>query len=159
MRLTTYTDYSLRVLMYVALREGALVRIDDVASRFGISRNHLSKVVHNLGARQYLHTVRGRNGGFRLARDAADIRVGQVVRDFEPDFDLVECFRTSEAGCRIDGSCVLASVLGTALAVFLEHLDGISLGDLVTPRYGLLKQLGLSANGPSELARNPEARK
>jgi Rrf2 family nitric oxide-sensitive transcriptional repressor len=158
LRLTTYTDYALRVLIYAALKEGELVRIDEVAGRFGISRNHLTKVVHNLGTRRYLHTVRGRSGGFRLARDAADIRVGQVVRDFEPDFDLVECFRSSRSGCRIDGSCALAGVLDTALAAFLEHLDGVSVADLLTPRHGLLRQLGLPATGPSQSGRNPEAR-
>ncbi len=143
MRLTAYTDYALRVLMYVGLKNGELVRIDEVAASFGISRNHLSKVVHNLGSNGYLQTVRGRNGGFRLACDAADIRVGQVVRDFEPDFNLVECFNSSTSTCRIQPSCVLAGVLDDAMSVFLGRLDGVTLHDLIQPRWKLQLDLGL----------------
>ncbi len=143
MRLTTYTDYALRVLMYVGLRGGELVRIDEVATSFGISRNHLSKIVHNLGAKGYLRTVRGRNGGFQLAGDAAEISVGQVVRDFEPDFSLVECFASSTSKCRIQPSCVLAGKLDEALSAFLGSLDTVTLRDLIQPRRQLQRQLGL----------------
>lgn len=143
MRLTTYTDYALRVLMYVGLKSGELVRIDEVATKFCISRNHLSKVVHNLGSRGYLRTVQGRNGGFSLARDAADICVGEVVRDFEPDFKLVECFDVSTSKCQIQPSCVLAGELDTAMAAFLERLDAVTLRDLLQPRWKLQVSLGL----------------
>lgn len=143
MRLTTYTDYALRVLMYVALKSGELVRIDEVAASFRISRNHLSKVVHNLGSKGYLRTVQGRNGGFQLACDASDITVGQVVRDFEPDFNLVECFDSTQSRCRIQPSCVLAGELDEALSAFLGRLDSATLRDLVAPRQKLQSRLGM----------------
>ena len=82
MRLSKYTDYALRVLMHVALKDDELVQVADIAKSFGISRNHLTKVVHNLGAHGYLSTVQGRNGGVRLACPAREIKVGQVVRKF-----------------------------------------------------------------------------
>jgi len=139
--LTTYTDYALRVLMHAALHAGERVRIDEVARDFAISRNHLSKVVHHLGAKGYLQTVQGRGGGFQLARPAAEITVGQVVRDFEPDFSLVECFDAPGSQCRIQKSCVLAGELGAALDAFLARLDRVSLSDLVRPRQSLRAQL------------------
>lgn len=143
MRLTTYTDYALRVLMFVGLKNDELVRVDEVATSFGISRNHLSKIVHNLGSKGYLLTVQGRNGGFQLARDPADISVGQVMRDFEPDFNLVECFDSSTSKCRIQPSCVLAGELHDALAAFLGRLDGVTLRDLIQPRWKLQVNLGM----------------
>ena len=103
MKLTTYTDYALRVLMYVGLRDGELVRIADIATSYGISRNHLTKVVHQLGTRGYLATVQGRGGGIRLARPADAITVGAVVRDFEEGFALVPCLLMDDAcPCRIE---------------------------------------------------------
>lgn len=145
MRLTTQTDYALRVLMHAALAGTELDRIDAVAGDFGISRNHLSKVVHNLSAFGYLQTVQGRNGGFRLARNPGEISVGQVIRDFEPDFDLVECFDSATSQCSIQKSCVLAAELDKALDAFLASLDGVSLLDLVRPRRSLRMQLGMVA--------------
>jgi Rrf2 family nitric oxide-sensitive transcriptional repressor len=129
--------------MYVGLKSGELVRIDEVAASYGISRNHLCKIVHNLGSKGYLQTVQGRNGGFQLAHDAADISVGQVVRDFEPDFNLVECFDSSTSKCRIQPSCVLAGELDDALSAFLGRLDGVTLRDLIQPRWKLQVNLGL----------------
>lgn len=133
MRLTAYTDYALRVLMQVALREGELVQIAEIAERFGISRNHLTKVVHHLGSRGFLITQQGRHGGMRLARPAHKITVGEVVREFEPDFRLVECFESATANCRIQSACVLKDVFGDALELFLGHLDGVSVAELVKP--------------------------
>ena len=144
MRLTTQTDYALRVLMHAALKNGDLDRIDAVAANFNISRNHLSKVVHNLSACGYLHTVQGRNGGFRLARDAAEISVGQVVRDIEPDFDLVECFDSATSQCCIQKNCVLAGEFDKALEAFLASLDRVTLSDLVRPKRSLRGQLGIA---------------
>lgn len=143
MRLTTQTDYALRVLMHAALADTELDRIDAVAKDFNISRNHLSKVVHNLSAYGYLQTVRGRNGGFRLAMSPDEISVGQVIRDFEPDFDLVECFDSTTSQCCIQRNCVLARELDKALDAFLVSLDGVTLGDLVRPRRSLMVQLGM----------------
>lgn len=152
MRLTTQTDYALRVLMHAALRDGELDRIDVVAADFGISRNHLSKVVHNLSARGYVQTVQGRNGGFRLARDPAAICVGQVIRDFEPDFNLAECFDSATSQCCIQKSCVLASEFNAALAAFLERLDRVTLCDLVRPRRSLRLQLGMAGRSRAQIA-------
>ncbi len=144
MRLTTQTDYALRVLMHAALAHTELDRIDAVAKDFRISRNHLSKVVHNLSANGYLETVRGRKGGFRLAKSPCEISVGGVIRDFEPDFNLVECFDSSKSQCCIQKNCVLAGELGRALGAFLESLDGVMLSDLVEPRRSLRAQLGFA---------------
>lgn len=143
MRLTTQTDYALRVLMHAALAGTELDRIDAVANDFRVSRNHLSKVVHNLSARGYLETVQGRNGGFRLARGPDEISVGKVIRDFEPDFDLVECFDSATSQCCIQKNCVLAGELDKALDAFLESLDRVTLSDLVRPRRSLRGRLGM----------------
>ncbi|MDH5621291.1 MAG: Rrf2 family transcriptional regulator [Gammaproteobacteria bacterium] len=152
MRLTTQTDYALRVLMHAALMDGELDRIDNVAADFGISRNHLSKVVHNLSASGYLQTVQGRNGGFRLAHDPVNISVGQVVRDFEPDFNLVECFDSATSQCAIQKNCVLAGAFDGALTAFLDRLDQVSLKDLIRPRRKLTLQLGLTGRPVTRLA-------
>ena len=143
MRLTAYTDYALRVLMQVALREGELVRIAEVATSFGISRNHLTKIVHNLGTRGYLCTVQGRNGGMRLARPATDITVGEVVREFEPDFQLVECFNAPPTNCRIETACVLKDAFRDAVDLFLDRLDQVTLSDLIRPRAKIQRLLAM----------------
>ncbi len=157
MRLTTYTDYALRVLMHTGLHEGKLVRIAEIASSFNISRNHLTKVVHQLGARGYLETVQGRHGGIRLARAPAAISVGAVVRDFEEGFALVQCFQAGDPRpCRIESACVLRSALERSLEAFLEHLDAISLADLLKPRRKLQRLLVLpevAALGRADIGR------
>lgn len=130
MRLTLYTDYSLRVLLYLASKEDAMVTITELADFYQISRNHLVKVVHNLGLKGYISTSRGRNGGIRLARAARDISVGEVVRSTEPDFDLLECFNPVTNKCVITPSCTLKSVLINAQATFIGTLDKYSLADL-----------------------------
>lgn len=134
MQLTTYTDYALRVLMHVALNQGGLVRIGEIAASFGISHNHLTKVVHNLGTAGYLTTVQGRNGGIRLGRPANKITVGEVVRAFEPDFRLVECFEPKTSDCRIRRACVLKDVFKDATDAFFEQLDTVTLAQLIAPR-------------------------
>jgi len=144
MRLTAYTDYALRVLMQVALRHGELVRIAEIATSFGISHNHLTKIVHQLGARGFLFTVQGRNGGMRLARPAAAITVGEVVREFEPDFRLVECFDPPPVNCRIESACVLKETFREAIDLFLDRLDQVTLSDLLRPRAKLQTLLAIS---------------
>jgi Rrf2 family nitric oxide-sensitive transcriptional repressor len=130
MRLTLYTDYSLRLLMHCAVRQGALVTIQEVADTFGISKNHLMKVAFELGRKGYLETVRGRGGGLKLARPAAKIGLGQVVRDVEQDFTIVECFDEKNNGCRITGPCRLRGALSRALKAYLAVLDEYTLADL-----------------------------
>lgn len=134
MRLTRQTDYALRVLMQAGLSDDRLIRISDIAETFGISRNHLIKIVHQLGARGYLETVQGRQGGIRLALPPESIVVGRVVRDFEKSFALVECFDRDRCACRIQPACVLRGSLDKALESFLAVLDGITLADLLAPR-------------------------
>lgn len=144
MRLTQYTDYALRVLMYVGVKPDGLATIAEISLAYGISRNHLMKVVHALGGRGYLRTVRGRNGGITLGRPASEIGLGEVVRATEDDLALVPCFPPSGAGrCRIDPACVLRPVLQDALAAFLTELDRYTLADLLEPRRELARLLAL----------------
>ncbi len=132
MRLTTMTDYSLRLLMYVAQRPGQLCTIAEVANAYGISEAHLMKITHQLGLAGHLETVRGKGGGMRLARPPEDINLGAVVRSVEPDFNLVECMATGN-NCTLTGRCRLTAVVGGALQRFLGHLDGYSLADVLPP--------------------------
>jgi Rrf2 family nitric oxide-sensitive transcriptional repressor len=144
MRLTVYSDISLRLLMYVALKDGALVTIQEVADAYGISRNHLMKVAFQLGRAGFLDTVRGRGGGLRLARPAEEIGLGAVVRATEEDFDMVECFDPHTDRCVITGPCRLRGVLSKALKAYLAVLDEYSLADL-TRRNPVLAQLLMTA--------------
>ena len=134
MRLTVYTDYALRLLTYAALSPDALITIGEVAEAYGISRNHLTKVAHQLGVAGFLETVRGKGGGLRLARKPEAIGLGEVVRHTEPDMALVPCFQPIAARCRILPGCVLQAVLADARDAFLEVLDRHTLADLVGPR-------------------------
>jgi Rrf2 family nitric oxide-sensitive transcriptional repressor len=140
MRLTVYTDYALRVLMYVALHPERLPTIGEIASSYGISRNHLMKVVYELGLASYVVTVRGKNGGLRLARAPQDIVLGEVVRRTEPDKALLPCFEPIRAPCAITPACILRRALHEARSAFLDVLDGYTLADLVKNR-GMLNAL------------------
>jgi Rrf2 family nitric oxide-sensitive transcriptional repressor len=137
MRLTVYTDYALRLLMYLAVKDDGLATIAEVAHSYDISRNHMMKVAHQLGVAGYVDTVRGRSGGLRLARPAADINLGDVVRRTEQDMALVPCMSSADAVCAIRPSCLLKRALDRATAAFLAVLDEYSLGDLVKPRHAL----------------------
>lgn len=136
MRLTLQTDYSLRVLIFAGLNDGELTTINDIARSFGISKNHLMKVVHLLSQKGYLETTRGRNGGLRLTREPHAINIGQVVRDTEDDLEILGCF--GPVGyCRIEQVCVLRGAISTALDAFLAVLDKYTLADLIRPREAL----------------------
>ena len=130
MRLTTMTDYALRLLMYVAQQPERLCTISEVAQAYEISEAHLMKVTHLLGLQGWIETVRGKGGGMRLAHAPRDIILGAVVRGIEPDFALVECFAAGSR-CILTGRCRLANVLSDALQAFTAHLDGFSLADLL----------------------------
>lgn len=151
MRLTVYTDYSLRVLIYLALKEDGLATIGEIATSYGISRTHLMKVAHQLGVKGYLGTVRGRQGGLRLARDPKTITVGEIVRTMEPDLALVPCFEPVCADCAILPACVLKRALQEARAVFFDVLDGYTLADLVRPHVPLRRLLALGDH-PKEVS-------
>ena len=133
MKLTSYTDYALRTLMYLAMNRDRLVTIQDVADAHRIAKNHLTKVVHQLGMLGLVETVRGRNGGLRLGREPSEIRVGDVVRSTESDFFIAECFDPEKPGCIYSTSCALKGVLGRANAAFLGVLDGVTLDTLTGP--------------------------
>ncbi|MCQ4159498.1 Rrf2 family transcriptional regulator [Roseomonas sp. GC11] len=133
MQLTRYTDYALRVLIFVGTREdGGLSSITEIASTYGISKNHLMKVVQDLGQAGFLATQRGRKGGLRLGRPAAEIRLGEVVRHTEESFALVDC-----ANCLIAPACTLPQVLGEAVQAFLAVLDRYTLEDVLRRRVTL----------------------
>ena len=133
MRLTQWTDYTLRVLMYCAACEGREqpVTINEVAQGYGISRSHLMNIVQELAAQGLLETTRGRGGGIRLMKPAHDINIGAVVRATETDFQVVECFESSSNQCRLSNHCGLQGVLGQAMRAFFAVLDGVTLGDLM----------------------------
>ncbi len=136
MKLTRYTDYALRVLMHLAARPERLSSIGEIARSYGISQNHLMKVVHDLRKEGYVTAVRGRAGGIRLGRPADEIVVGDVVRHTEEGFDLVDC-----GSCLIVRACGLTGVLNEATAAFLAVLDRHTLADLVADRADALRAL------------------
>lgn len=138
MQLTLYSDYSLRVLIYLALRRDEIATITEISEAYGISRNHLVKVVHNLALQGFINTSRGKFGGMWLSREPARINVGDVVRHTEPNFDLVECFDAETNTCPINGLCSLKTVLNRAKRQFLKELDRYTLADL-TPKRNKLK--------------------
>lgn len=127
MKFTRYTDYAIRVLIYLAARPEKLCSISDIARAYGISHNHLMKVVHDLGRAGYVSSVRGRFGGIRLARPPEEINVGAVVRQTEEGFDLVDC-----GSCIIAPACGFTSVLNEALRAFMAVLNGYTLADLAS---------------------------
>lgn len=138
MRLTQWTDYALRVLMYCAAQQQreAAPTIAEIAQVHGISRSHLMKVVMTLSAQGWLSTTRGRGGGLRLMKPAEQTLIGEVVRQMEEDFNLVECFNAQGNTCRIEGSCQLKGVLSQALQAYMAVLDGVTLAELVQPVTG-----------------------
>jgi Rrf2 family nitric oxide-sensitive transcriptional repressor len=131
MQLTLYTDYSLRVLLYLGLNSRRMATITDIAQSYGISRNHLVKVVHNLAMQGFINTTRGRGGGITLARPAAEINIGDVVRHTEVNFHLVECFDRERNTCPIAAACFLKGALYEAQRAFVAVLDRYSLADVV----------------------------
>lgn len=136
MRLTRYSDYAVRVLLYLGAQPDRLCSIGEIAKAHEISQNHLMKVVSDLAAAGYVQTSRGRGGGIRLARPADTIMIGQVLRHTEGEVDLVGC-----KDCRLAGACRLPGPLDKALAAFFAVLDEYSLADVLGP--GALARLGL----------------
>jgi Rrf2 family nitric oxide-sensitive transcriptional repressor len=132
MRLTMYTDFSLRVLIYLGTKErNELSTIQSISEAYSISKNHLMKVTHELGKLGYIETVRGRGGGIRLAMEPTAINIGQVVRKTEDDFHLVECFDCSTNSCVITPACSLKGALQLALKAYLNVLDEYTLADFL----------------------------
>ncbi len=133
MRLSEYTDYTLRVLMYCAAQRSRLVTIGELAEHHGVSKNHLMKIVNALARQGILETTRGRGGGLRLLKDPTTIRIGDVVRATETDFRLVECFDPDTNLCRLNPACRLKQVFKSALQAYLAELDGVTLAEVSSP--------------------------
>jgi Rrf2 family nitric oxide-sensitive transcriptional repressor len=129
-RLTNFSDYALRILMYAAVQSDRLITIEETAEVYGISRAHLMKVANQLTRAGYLKAVRGRSGGLALAKRPNRIKLGEVLRATEPDFTLVECF-APEGNCLISPRCRLRGVLQEALSAFTGTLDRYTLADLI----------------------------
>ena len=144
MKLTRFTDYSLRVLIYLGLKDDGRVTIREISEAYGISRNHLMKVVSLLTRMGYLDARRGPGGGIALAKPANEIIVANVVRDMEDDLNLVECF-CKDGTCIIKPVCELKSVLTKALMAYLETLENYTLSDLLQPEGELSQVLGMTA--------------
>ncbi|MEE9314136.1 MAG: Rrf2 family transcriptional regulator [Rhizobiaceae bacterium] len=141
MKLTSYTNYALRSLQLAALRTPNLIRVDDVAEIHNLSRPHIVKIVHELGKAGYLHTVRGRNGGFRLAKPASEIVVGDIVRITEGPLDVVECFNPETNSCPLIGICKLSKAMMKATEAFMAVLDDLTIADIASNRNQLLDRM------------------
>jgi Rrf2 family nitric oxide-sensitive transcriptional repressor len=143
MRLTLHTDYSLRVLIHVAVADGKLVTISDIAKTFEISKQHLMKVVNNLSQKGYLDTLRGRGGGIRLRHSPQDINIGQIVRETEETLSVIGCLQ-QRGYCPIQRVCVLRGVFHEATEAFLRVLEKYTLADLIKSRSALSSLLLLN---------------
>jgi Rrf2 family transcriptional regulator, nitric oxide-sensitive transcriptional repressor len=132
MRLSEYTDYTLRVLMYCAAHRQRRVTIGELAEHHGLSKNHLMKIVNDLARQGLIETTRGRGGGLRLSKEPEAIRIGDVVRASETDFRLVECFDARTNLCTLTPNCRLKHVFEAALEAYFKALDGATLADLGT---------------------------
>jgi Rrf2 family transcriptional regulator, nitric oxide-sensitive transcriptional repressor len=147
MRLTDYTDYTLRVLMFCALHPERSVTIAELADSHAVSKNHLMKIVNDLARQGLLQTTRGRGGGLRLLKPAADIRIGDVVRQTETDFRLVECFDSAHDTCTLTPNCQLKGVFGKALQSYLDELDKVTLADVTRARPAATGDVRISIKG------------
>ena len=145
MRMTLHTDYALRMLIYLASRPGRICTVSEVADAYRLSRNHLLKVALRLRRMGFIETTRGRAGGIRLARNAAEINLGVLVRGTEEDFSLVECMQRTGGSCVISPACRLKGIFGEALDAYLAVLDRYTLADAMRNHTGLKLLLGLEA--------------
>lgn len=134
MHLTTFTDYSFRILIYLGLQDERLTTIQEIAEHYNISKNHLMKAVRQLGQLGCVETVRGKGGGIRLAQPAREIRIGDVVRRVEENMAIAECLSPPPGRCRIDGACALKGFFREALEAFLAVLDRYTLEDVLNNR-------------------------
>lgn len=141
MRLTTFSDYTLRVLMYLALEPTRLATIPEIAAAYGISENHLMKVVHQLARSGVVESLRGKGGGIRLARPAEEIRIGAVVREAEGEAPIVECLGAEESSCCIAPACQLSGILERAFDALYATLDEYTLADLMGKQRAMIRLL------------------
>lgn len=146
MQLTARSNYSMRLMMYCALRPGTVTPVAEVARACNMSEAHLGKIANELARHGFVETVRGRRGGVRIARPAAEINVGEIVRATELGRCFVECLDPATNTCPLIDACRFRSILGRAVEAFLGVLDGYTLADLIVERDELMAALGL---GPS----------
>jgi Rrf2 family nitric oxide-sensitive transcriptional repressor len=144
MRLTVMTDYAIRLLMYVGRQPDRLCTISEIAHAYGMSEPHLMKITHRLAQNGWIETVRGKNGGMRLAHAPEDISLGAVMRDTESDFTLVECF-VADNTCPLSGHCRLTGIIDGALQRFLQYVDSFTLADIL-PEVGQAPRKGAVTN-------------
>ena len=147
MKLTSYTNFAMRSLQLAALKAPDLIRVDDVVRVHGLARPHIVKIVHELGQAGYIVTQRGRGGGFRLAKPAEEIIVGDVVRLTEGPLDLVECFNPENNTCPLIGICKLSRALQDATRAFMAVLDDLTLADIASNRSDLLARIAPLEDG------------
>lgn len=131
MKLTVFSDYTLRVLMYLANERDRLATIPEIAAAYEVSENHLMKVVHQLARAGIVESVRGKGGGIRLAREPGEIRLGQVIRSSEGNSPIVECLADAPVRCKIAPACRLSAILVSSFEAFYSKLDEYTLADLV----------------------------
>ncbi|GHA57284.1 protein aau3 [Amylibacter ulvae] len=148
MKLSSYSNFALRSLQMAALHHPALVRVDDVVRVHKLSRAHIVKIVHELGRAGYLETVRGRSGGFRLARSADQIVVGDVLRLTEGSFELVECFNATTNTCPLIGMCRLSDAMQRAMSAFIAVFDALTIADISANKSQLLERILPLENAP-----------
>lgn len=143
MRMTLHTDYALRMLMMLGIRDGEPVTVQQVANSYGLSRNHLLKVALKLRNLNVITATRGRTGGIALARRPEDINIGAIIRATEDDFAMVECMKTDGGTCLLTPACRLKGVVREALQAYLAVFDKYSLADLIQNKdaLGLLLQM------------------
>lgn len=142
MQLTIFTDYGLRSLMFLAARPDKVSSVREIAEHYGISRNHLVKVVHRLGQLGYITSSKGKGGGIKLACDANKLKLGELVRKLEPNMQIVECFDRETNTCKVISACRLKHFLHDANQAFLDTLNQHSLADAVKDRSLFLNKLG-----------------
>ena len=135
MQLTLHSDYSFRILIYLASQREELTTIDEISSAYDISRHHLAQIVHKLGELGFIETIRGKGGGIRLALLPEEVNLGEVLKKMEPNFNIVECFNKKENTCKIHSVCKLKSLLNEAMLSFLSIFENKTLADiLLTPK-------------------------
>ena len=142
MQITRFTDYGLRTLMYVAARSENISSVKEIAEHYGISRNHLVKVVHRLSQLGYIETTKGKGGGLQIAQGTENLCLGDLIKQLEPNMNIVECFDAETNTCRITGSCQLKNYLFEATKNFIDTMNKYTLADAVQNKDGM-KQRGI----------------
>ncbi len=146
MQLKRYTDYSLRVLIYLGIKQGQIVTVNEIAQSYNISRNHIAKVVHQLSLNGFIHSVRGKNGGVALNKRPCEINIGEIIRHTEDNLSAINCKDLTQ-NCPILEICQLTQILDQAAQQFLNVLDQYTLDDLIAPKKDALIEVLITNKG------------